>query len=125
MVGVMLAGSATVQAEAGPAGLPVISPGERLPLLVAASVDGQLPDAGLNQRNRVWSMQGVRDGSYTGTPVRTQQPVRTREQTRERQRLDNRYMDSGSRYGRGYESRSGRGGTGSAGGGRAGAGGRR
>jgi len=76
-----------------------------------------------DQRNRVWSMQGVQDGSYTGTAVQTRQQTRTQEQ----QRLQNREHSyqgdgSGSRYGQGYESRGGNGGygTGSGGSGRSG-----
>lgn len=90
----------------------------------------ETPDTAIDQRGQVWSMQGVRDGSYTGTPlqVREQHQKRIREQQRLRTG-EHAYAgaDQGSRYGRGYESRggygSGAGGPGRAGG--QGGGGRR
>ena len=84
----------------------------------------------LDQRNRIWSMQGVREGSYTGEAERKAIRTRTREREREMTQ-DSRGQGYGSRYGRGYESRQGGGfgsPTGASGGGRsaaAGGGGRR
>jgi hypothetical protein len=71
---------------------------------------------GVNQRNRVWSMQGVQDGSYTGTPVQTRQQPRMQEELHNR---EHSYQGggSGTRYGQGYESRGGRGGYGAGSGG--------
>jgi hypothetical protein len=74
----------------------------------------------LDQRNRVWSMQGVRDGSYTGEAARNQ--VRTRTQAQERTRWQ-QGSDAGFRYGQGYESRQSRGDFGGGPGGGAGRGG--
>jgi uncharacterized iron-regulated membrane protein len=89
----------------------------------------QSPDIGtrneLDQRNRIWSMQGATDGSYTGDADRNKVQTRTREQTRTR--TDYPGTGSGSRYGQGYESRQAGGGLGSGrsgGGGGGGGGGR-
>jgi hypothetical protein len=60
----------------------------------------------LDQRNRVWSMQGVHDGSYTGETTRNQAQTRTQEQERTRWQQGS---DDGFRYGQGYESRQSRG----------------
>jgi uncharacterized iron-regulated membrane protein len=81
------------------------------------------PDHGtrneLDQRNRIWSMQGATDGSYAGEADRNRVQTQTREQTRTRTYQG---TGSGSRYGQGYESRQGGGGFGSGpgGGGRSG-----
>jgi hypothetical protein len=64
----------------------------------------------LDQRNRVWSMQGVRDGSYTGETTRNRVQTRTQEQER-------------TRWQQGYESRQRRGDFGGRSGGGAGRGG--
>ena len=83
----------------------------------------QAPDTGtrneLDQRNRIWSMQGATDGSYTGDADRNKVQTQTREQTRTRTYPG---TGSGSRYGQGYESRQGGGGFGNGpgGGGRSG-----
>jgi hypothetical protein len=82
----------------------------------------------LDQRNRVWSMQGVRDGSYTGNAAHNRVQTRTQEQERTRWQQGS---DGGFRYGQGYESRQSRGdfgggsggGSGHGGGGRGGGGG--
>jgi len=99
-------------------------------LLGSMVVQAETPDTVIDQRDQVWSMQGVRDGSYTGTPLQVREQHQNR--IREQQRLrtgEHAYAgaDQGSRYGRGYESRggygSGAGGPGRAGG--QGGGGRR
>ena len=80
-------------------------------LLGSAVVQAEETDAAVNQRNQVWSMQGERDGSYTGTPLQTQEQKRIQTRTREQKRIQTRtraqpYGDGqGSRYGQGYESR--------------------
>jgi len=78
----------------------------------------------LDQRNRVWSMQGVRDGSYTGETTRNRVQTRTQEQEHTRWQQG---TDDGFRYGQGYESRQSRGDFGgrSGGGASRGGGGRR
>jgi len=93
-------------------------------LLGSALVQAEdTPDTAIDQRGQVWSMQGVRDGSYTGTPqqVREQHQKRIREQQRLRTG-EHAYpgYGEGSRYGRGYESRGGYAGPGAGGPGRAG-----
>jgi len=60
----------------------------------------------LDQRNRVWSMQGVRDGSYTGEAMRNRVQTRAQEQEHTRWQQES---DDGFRYGQGYESRQSRG----------------
>jgi hypothetical protein len=64
------------------------------------------PDTGtrneLDQRNRIWSMQGATDGSYTGDAQGNMVQTRTQEQVRTRTYQG---TGSGSRYGQGYESR--------------------
>jgi uncharacterized membrane protein YgcG len=83
----------------------------------------QTPDTGtrneLDQRNRIWSMQGATDGSYTGNAEKNKVQTRTQEQIRTRTYQG---TGTGSRYGQGYESRQGGGGFGSGpgGGGRSG-----
>jgi uncharacterized iron-regulated membrane protein len=83
----------------------------------------QTPDTGtrneLDQRNRIWSMQGATDGSYTGNAEKNKVQTRTQEQVRTRTYQG---TGAGSRYGQGYESRQGGGGFGSGpgGGGRSG-----
>ena len=87
-----------------------------------ADADGRgLPaNDGVNQRNRVWSMQGVQDGSYTATPAQTRQQIRTQEQKRLRKREHaGQGSGAGSGYGKSYESRNGYG-SGSGGYGRSG-----
>jgi ATP-dependent protease ClpP protease subunit len=90
--------------------------------LLAGSCIAQAADSGtrteLDQRNRIWTMQGVTDGSYTGDAERNQVQTRTQEQVRTRTYPGSDY---GSRYGQGYESRQPGGGPG--GGGRSGGGG--
>jgi len=78
MAGALLAGSGIVQAA---------DPGTRTEL---------------DQRNRIWSMQGATDGSYTGGAERKMVQTRTQEQVRTRTYQGN---GTGSRYGQGYESR--------------------
>ena len=58
----------------------------------------------LDQRNRIWSMQGITDGSYTGDADRNTVQTQTQEQERTRA-----YQGAGynTRYGQGYESRQG------------------
>jgi hypothetical protein len=78
----------------------------------------QTPDTGtlneLDQRNRIWSMQGATDGSYTGDAETNKVQTRTQEQVRSRTYQG---TGTGSRYGQGYESRQGGGGFGGAPGG--------
>jgi hypothetical protein len=94
--------------------------------MLAGSCIAQAEDSGtrteLDQRNRIWTMQGVTDGSYTGDADRNQVQTRTQEQLRTRTYTG---TGSGSRYGQGYESRQAGGGFGSGpgGGGRSGGGG--
>ena len=79
-------------------------------LLGGAMVQAEVTDPGIDQRNQVWSMQGVQDGSYTGTHLQTPEQKRIQARTRTRAHA---YGDGqGSRYGRGYESRNGDGGYG-------------
>ena len=70
-------------------------------LLGSAVVQAEETDAAVNQRNQVWSMQGERDGSYTGTPLQTREQKRIQTRTRAQPYGDGQ----GSRYGQGYESR--------------------
>ena len=97
--------------------------------ILAASGFAQAADQAarneLDQRNRIWTMQGEADGSYTGDAERNQVQTRTQEQMRTRTQEQVRTRtypgsDTGSRYGQGYESRQGgRGfGSGPGGGGR-------
>lgn len=60
--------------------------------------------------SQVWSKQGVRDGSYSGSSVQNTQQTRAQEQKRLHQGAP-AYQGgaSGSRYGQGYESRGGSG----------------
>ena len=94
--------------------------------MLAGSCIAQAEDSGtrteLDQRNRIWTMQGATDGTYTGDAARNQIQTRTQEQTRTRSYTG---TDYGSRYGQGYESRQSGGGFGSGpgGGGRSGGGG--
>jgi hypothetical protein len=101
--------------------------------ILAASGIAQAADQAarneLDQRNRIWTMQGVTDGSYTGDADRNQVRTRTQEQVRTRTQTG---TGSGSRYGQGYESRQtgggfggGPGGGGRSGGSGGGGGGRR
>jgi hypothetical protein len=84
-------------------------------LLGSTLVQAEMADSGIDQSSQVWSMQGVQDGSYTGTPqqVREQQQKRIREQQRLRNG-EHAYSGGGqgSGYGRGYESRGGYAGSG-------------
>ena len=74
---------------------------------------GLSTDAGDKQRTQMRSMQ---DGSYNGTAVQTRQQTRMQEELHNR---EHSYQGggSGTRYGQGYESRSGRGGYGAGSGG--------
>lgn len=97
-------------AQANEADSTVSSGQQREQSRLSAVDDGRgLPtNDAVNQRNRVWSMQGVQDGSYTGTPVQTRQQTRTQEQKRLRKREHaNRGSGTGSRYGKGNGSRHG------------------
>ncbi len=93
--------------------------------MLAGSCMAQAEDSGtpteLDQRNRIWSMQGVTDGSYTDNAERNQVQTRTQERVRTRTYSG---TAGGSRYGQGYESRqANRGfGSGAGGGGRSGGG---
>jgi len=82
--------------------------------MLAGSCIAQAEDSGtrteLDQRNRIWSMQGVTDGTYTGDAERHQVQTQTQEQVRTRSYTG---TGSGSRYGQGYESRQASGGFGS------------
>ena len=73
----------------------------------------------LDQRNRIWSMQGATDGSYSGDAQQNKVRTRTQEQVKTRTYQG---TGGGSRYGQGYESRQGGGGFASSpgGGGRSG-----
>ena len=85
--------------------------------LHAADYGSGLPtDDAVTRRNRVQSMQGAQDGSYSGTAVQTRQQTRTQEQVHNGEHTY-QGSGSGSRYGQGYESRSGNGGYGSGSGG--------
>jgi len=79
--------------------------------MLAGSCIAQAEDSGtrteLDQRNRIWSMQGVTDGTYTGDAERHQVQTQTQEQVRTRSYTG---TGSGSRYGQGYESRQASGG---------------
>ena len=96
MASAILAGSGIAQAADDYATAPRTQEQTRL----------QTPDTGtrteLDQRNRIWSMQGATDGSYTGNTERNRVQTRTQEQTRTRAYQGN---GTGSRYGQGYESR--------------------
>lgn len=93
-------------------------------LLGSAVAQAEELDSTVDQSNQVWSMQGVQDGSYTGTPVQAREQKRIREQKQLRTRARVHSGDAaGSRYGRGYESRVGNAAIGPGAGGAGGAGG--
>ena len=74
-------------------------------LLGSVMVPAEEADTTIDQRNRIWSMQGAQDGSYTGTPLQKREQKRIQSRTRTRAHA---YGDGqGSRYGQGYESRGG------------------
>ena len=98
MTAAILAGSGSVQAADDSAAATATRTQEQTRL--------QTPDTGthteLDQRNRVWSMQGATDGSYTGNADKNKVQTRTQEQVRTRTYQG---TGTGSRYGQGYESR--------------------
>jgi hypothetical protein len=98
MTAAILAGSGSVQAADDSAAATATRTQEQTRL--------QTPDTGthneLDQRNRIWTMQGATDGSYTGDAERN--TVQTRTQVRTRTYQGTGYS---SRYGQGYESRQG------------------